>query len=70
MSLNFIWRSTNVVPKKKTKKKKKKKNTNNASEADALVSDVLVSSIEREMGPQINLPIWSNIISTMVRIAH
>ena len=66
MSLNFIWRSTNVVP----KKKKKKKNTNNASETDALVSDVLVSSIEREMGPQINLPIWSNIISTMVRIAH
>ena len=66
MSLNFIWRSTNVVPKKKTKKKTQI----NASEADALVSDVLVSSIEREMGPQINLPIWSNIISTMVRIAH
>ena len=68
MSLNFIWRSTNVVPKKN--KQKKNKNTNNASEADALVSDVLVSSIEREMGSQINLPIWSNIISTMVRIAH
>ena len=37
MSLNFIWQSTNIVPKKK--QKTKKKNTNNASEADTLVSD-------------------------------
>ena len=39
MSLNFIWRSTKVVPKKNKKKKNNKKNMNKALEAYTLVSD-------------------------------
>ena len=53
MSLNFNM----AINERRPEKKKTKKTRINASEADALVSDVLVSSIQREMGPQINLPI-------------